>query len=124
MRKLNILLWLQLIVGVVGLYLSFWGVHSAALGMEWTSSFQQEFEKARALPDYCEPPVILGLSHGRVVEWLWDAARGRVETISYCFGLSGGLSLFAIVGLIFVASIRRQFLALAGQQKNHEVTTQ
>jgi hypothetical protein len=124
MRKLTILLWLQLIVGVVGLYLSFWGVHSGGLGMEWAGNFQREFEKAMALPGYCEPPVILGLSHERVVEWLRDAARGEFEAISYCFYLSGGLSLFAIVELILVASTRRQLRDSSGRQKSHEVTTQ
>ncbi len=107
-KALISVVWLQLVVGVVGLYLSFFAIHSGALGIEWSNEFRTKFEQARRLPGYQEPPSVQGLSYERVVESLQSAAHQRMDKASYCFGLSGCLSLFAVGELLLIARCRRR----------------
>jgi hypothetical protein len=101
MRVLRIILWIQLLTGIVGGYISFRGVHSGALGMEWASVFQRELQRISSSPDYREPPPVRGYSYAGIAERMQRTARDRAEKAAYCLLLSGALAVFATAGLWF-----------------------
>jgi hypothetical protein len=108
MKLLIVILWFQLVVGLAGLVVSLAGVHTGALGVEWSRHFQAEFERVRAAPDFQSPPEILGISYERLVEWLQSAARDRAEKATYCVLLSGGLALLASFELWVAYRVRHR----------------
>ena len=83
MRLIVAILWMQLVLGAVGLWASFGYVHWAATGSEWWMYFERDFEKLQRSPEYREPPAINGLTYARVIEAHRSDARVRLEMAGY-----------------------------------------
>ena len=79
--------------------MSFWGVHSGALGIEWTTNFRREFGNVSSSAEYREPVAVQGYSYARIAERMESMARDEADKASYCLLLSGALVLFAVAGL-------------------------
>jgi hypothetical protein len=91
------ILWLQLAFGLVGAFIAFGEIHSAALGMEWGRGVRREFEQVRQSPEYREPPAIRGYSLSRFVEAMETDAYRRSRIAGLAFFSYLAASLFAAV---------------------------
>lgn len=102
MKSITIILWLQLALGLVGAFIAFGDIHSAALGMEWGRGMRLEFEHVRQSAEYREPPAIRGYTLSRLVEDVESDARrrGRIAMLSFVSCVAA--SLFAAVLLWLV----------------------
>jgi hypothetical protein len=109
MRSLALIaiLWLQLLVGLVGLFLSSGGVHTGAMSMESSSGLRAKCEKARLSPDFHALPEIGGVSYEEVLDWYYSACRARANNAGYALLLSASQSCFAVVMLRLAYRNRR-----------------
>ncbi|MEK7781540.1 MAG: hypothetical protein AAB370_08590 [Verrucomicrobiota bacterium] len=110
MKPINIILWLQLVLGIVGAFIAFGDIHSAALGMEWGRGMQREFEQVRQSPEYREPPAIRGYSLSRFVEGVETDAykRSRIAGLAFFSCLSGSVFAAVLLWLNYRLGRRRQ----------------
>ncbi len=107
MKPLIVILWFQLLAGLVGMYISVAGMHSGAMGMEWSNHLRAEYSRLRTSPDFRPPPDVLGVSHEKLLESFCSSERARAHNAGYCFLLSGGIAVFAVLLLWFASRANR-----------------
>jgi hypothetical protein len=106
MKTLLAILWFQFMVGLVGVFLSFAGVHTGALSIEWTTDLHAEYARLAAAPGFQAPPEVMGLGHDFLVRSLRHYAKSTAMKSLYCLLLSGGLALMAGIGLWLTYRLR------------------
>ena len=108
MKPLITILWIQLLCGFVGLYVSFAGLHTGAMSVGSSSRLQGEFTRLQSSPEFRVPPDVAGTSYQEMLDSLQSYAKARAHNAGYCFLLSGGVSVFAAVMLWFAYRARRR----------------
>ncbi len=109
-RPIATILWMQLVLGLVGAFIAFGELHSAALGMEWGHGMRREFEQVRQSPEYREPPPIRGYSLSGLVE--------GIETDAYRRSRIAGLSFFSCLAASLFAAVLL-WLGLRSGRRGH-----
>lgn len=101
MKPLAAILWIQLVIGLIGICASCAGVHTGAMGMESSSRLQAHYAQARTSPDLRTPSEVGGMSCEKVLEWLCTTSRARADNAGYCLLLSCGMTAPAVVMLVY-----------------------
>jgi hypothetical protein len=107
MRAIICILWFQLLVGLAAMYVSFAGLHTGAMGMEWSNRLQAEYARIRTSPDFHTPPEVMGNSYEKLLESLHSSERARSHNAGYCFFLSAGITVISVVLLWFAYRANR-----------------
>ncbi len=102
MKAIKFLMLLQLGGGLAAMLFAFGAVHTGSLGVEGAARLRLEFEQARLVADYREPPRIKGLTYSDVLDRYHSTALERTHRAGECFFLAAGVVVFSVVGLILV----------------------
>jgi hypothetical protein len=117
MKALVVILWFQLLIGLVGMYVSFAGLHTGAMGMETSSDLRAEYARLRTAPDFRVPPEVRGVSFEELLDWFFSSQQARAHNAGYCMLLSGGVAVLAAVMLWFAYRSRQPIKITAGNSR-------
>jgi hypothetical protein len=112
MKALTAILWFQLLIGLTGMYVSFAGMHTGAMGVATANSLQTEYARLRTAPDFHAPPEVKGISQEQLLEYLYSSAMARAHNAGYCLLLCGGIAALSVVMLGFAYRSRRPINSL------------
>ena len=99
MKAIKLILIAQLVIGLLGVFLSVGRIVSASYQKAWAVGFKVKLQEVQRSAEYHEPPKVLGLSYSEVAEHInlvaSNNAKGPVEEFLFC----GVISLLSVTGL-------------------------
>lgn len=104
MRILRLLLWVQLVLGLLVGFLALAAVHGGELSRAWVYGLRVENDKMKQAPDYHPPPAIKNQSFDQILSGF--EASGQAHTaIAFCWLLTCGC--FVFLAIVMLALIDR-----------------
>lgn len=101
MKPLTVILWIQLVIGLIGIYTSLAGIHTGAMAMESSSRLQADYAQVRTSPDVRTAPEVGGMPCEQLLELLYRNSHARADNAGYCLLLSCGMVTPAVVVLVY-----------------------
>ncbi len=83
MKRIKIILWLQLILGLGGAFIAFSYMHWGAMSAAWGYNLRIELEKMQQAPGYQAPPPIRDQSLQKIVGDLEAYGHARADVAFY-----------------------------------------
>ena len=99
MKSIRTILWIQLALGLVGVYVAFAYIHWGAMCAAWAYNLQVEHERMKQSPDYRESPPIRDQSFARILDDYEASGRTWAHVAFYWLLTCGALAMFAAVML-------------------------
>ena len=96
MRAVKILLWIQLLLGLAGVYVAFAYMHWGAMSSAWAYNLRVDFDKMKQSPVYQEPAKIRDQSLDKILEDFQAYGRARADVAGYWLLTCGALVAFAV----------------------------
>jgi hypothetical protein len=112
MRTVKIILWLQILVGLVGGYIAFAYVHWGAMSQAWAYNLRVEFDRMKQSAGYQEPPRIRDQPWDKILEDMQAYGLARDHVAGYWALACAALVVFAAAVLWLLPRTGRSTPAL------------
>jgi hypothetical protein len=112
MRTVKIILWLQILVGLVGGYIAFGYMHWGAMSYAWAYNLRVEFDRMKQSPGYQEPARIRDQPWDNILEDMQAYGLARAHVAGYWAVACVALVVFAAAVLWLLPRVGRSNPAL------------
>ena len=102
MKPIKIILWIQLVLGLLGGYMAFAYIHWGAMSAAWAYNLHVEYDKMKQSPGFHEPLPIRDQSFARILDDMEAYGRARADVAFYWMLTCGALAVLAAVMLWFL----------------------